>query len=189
MAARTDILLLDPFADWELGYFTASVRDFFQTDTRYYSGDGQSVTSEGGLLVQPAGAFRDIIPGEAKAIVICGSGGWQKSEAPDISDLLKQAVAAGTVIGAICGGTLPVARAGLFNDREHTSNSLDFLTAHAPGYAGHSRYRDANEAVVSGDVVSAPASAPVSFACALLTQLFPDHPALGPTLEVLANAR
>jgi putative intracellular protease/amidase len=189
MAARIDILLLDPFADWELGYFTASVRDFFETDTRYYSGDGRNVTSEGGLLVQPAGAFADIVTGEAKAIVICGSAGWQKSQAPDISDLLNQAVAAGAVIGAICGGTLPVARAGLFDDREHTSNSLDFLTAHAPAYAGHGRYRDANEAVVSGDVVSAPASAPVSFARALLAQLYPDHPALGPTLQVLANAR
>ena len=189
MKPRIDILLLDPFADWEVGYFTASVRDFFGADTAYYSPDGQSVCSEGGLAVQPQAAFADLRPGDARAIVICGSGGWQKRDAPDVSDLLRQALAAGSVVGAICGGTLPLARAGLFDDREHTSNSLDFLTENAWGYAGEARYREVNDAVVSADVVSAPATAPVAFARALLAQLFPEHAALGPTLAMLSKAR
>lgn len=189
MKARIDILLLDPFADWEVGYFTASVRDFFGTDTAYYSPDGRPVSSEGGLMVHPQGAFADLKRGGARAIVICGSGGWQKPGAPDISDMLRQALAAGSVVGGICGGTLPIARAGLLDDREHTSNSLEFLTQHATGYAGETRYRDVNDAVVSADVVSAPATAPVAFARALLALLFPDHPALAATLEMLSKAR
>jgi putative intracellular protease/amidase len=186
---QVDILLLDAFADWEVGYFAAASRDFFAADIRYYSPNGGTVTSEGGLVVQPHGRFADLAPGKAKALVICGSGGWQKPDAPSISDILHRTLAAGAVVGAICGGTLPVARADLFDDREHTSNALDFLTAHAASYAGHARYRDVNDAVVSADVISAPASAPVAFARALLAQIFPEHPALPPTLAMLSNAR
>lgn len=45
-----------------------------------------------------------------------------------------------TPVAGICGATYGLARAGLLDERRHTSNALDFLTS--SGYAGASRYVD-----------------------------------------------
>ena len=102
------VLLNNDFADWEAGFLTASVRDFFDTDVLYFSPDGKKVKSEGGLTVKPDGAFDDVTPEKHRAIVVCGSGAWQRKEAPDITPLLNAAIDQNVLVGAICAGTLLV---------------------------------------------------------------------------------
>jgi putative intracellular protease/amidase len=183
------ILLNDGFADWEVGYLAASLRDFFDTDVRYYSPDGKKVTSEGGLCVKPDGTFADIKPERSRAIVVCGSGAWEHKDAEDIAPLLTTAVEQGVLVGAICAGTLAAARAGLFDERRHTSNGRDWLVKYARDYKGRHLYQNVNDAVFDNGVVTAPSSAPASFACTILDKLFPDHPALAQTKTMLASAR
>ena len=50
--------------------------------------------------------------------------------------------ARGVPIAAICGATLALARAGLLNDRAHTSNEQAYLTSMAPEYTGAAQYVD-----------------------------------------------
>ncbi len=72
------------------------------------------------------------------------------------------------------GATLALAHAGLLDTRPHTSNSLEFLTTHADGYAGAGVYRDAH-AVSDNGIVTAPGSSPVTFAVECLRLLHPEH--------------
>jgi putative intracellular protease/amidase len=183
------VLLNNDFADWEAGFLTASVRDFFDTDVLYFSPDGKKVKSEGGLTVKPDGAFDDVTPEKHRAIVVCGSGAWQRKEAPDITPLLNAAIDKNVLVGAICAGTLTAARAGLFDNRRHTSNGRDWLLKHARDYKGNHLYQNVNDAIFDKGVVTAPSSAPASFACVMLDHLYPDHPALAKTRTMLANAR
>jgi putative intracellular protease/amidase len=78
------------------------------------------------------------------------------------------------VVGGICGATLALARAGLFEGRTHTSNGRDWILRHLPDYAGHENYTDVPHAVSDGRIVSAPGSAPGTFALAFLGALYPD---------------
>jgi putative intracellular protease/amidase len=183
------ILLNDLFADWETGFFSASARDFFGAEVLHFSPRGGTVESEGGLRVTPAGAFQDIDATGSAALIICGSQKWSGSAGTDISELLQQAERARVPIGAICAGTLAAARAGLLDDRAHTSNDLAWLKEQVPSYRGTDRYRDVNDAVSDRGVVTAPSSAPAAFAIALLELVYPEHKNLAQTKQMLARAR
>ena len=62
-------------------------------------------------------------------------------------------------VAAICGATAGLARAGLLDDRDHTSASAEYLEM--TGYAGGDRYVD-ERAVVDSDLVTAGPQSPVS---------------------------
>ena len=78
------------------------------------------------------------------------------------------------MVAAICGATYGLARAGLLDDRDHTSNAADFL-AGVPGYGGADHYQEAR-AVHDRGLITAPATAPVDFARAVFEALevFPE---------------
>ena len=80
----------------------------------------------------------------------------------------KEFIAAGVPVAAICGATFGLARAGLLDDRKHTSNDPRFLAS--SGYAGGDRYVDA-PAVDDRGVITASAMAPLEFAQLILARL------------------
>ena len=88
--------------------------------------------------------------------------------------LAERTLAAGGVVAAICGATYGLARAGLLDDRDHTSNAADFL-AGAPGYGGAAPL-PGSQRRARPRVITAPATAPVDFARAVFEALevFPE---------------
>lgn len=189
MAQPLAVIFIDAFADWEVGFLTSALRDWFETDVKYFTPNGESVTSEGGLRIIADGKIADIDPNTFAAVAVAGSSRWAGDDAPDISSLLQAMVAANKVVGVICAATLAAARAGLFSDRKHTSNDAKWLNEKVPNYAGASNYQAVKGAVADKNVVSAPGSAPASFALAMVSLLFPSHPALAQTREILTNSR
>jgi putative intracellular protease/amidase len=136
---------------------------------------GAPVVSNGGL--QLAGQ-RGLTPEESRdldAVAVIGSDGWAAENHPDVAPLLISVAERGGVVGGICAGTLALARAGLFRDRAHTSNGRGWILEHVPGYAGAERYCDLAHAVADGRLVSAPGSAPGTFAIAFLEPLYPER--------------
>jgi len=75
---------------------------------------------------------------------------------------------AGVPVAAICGATVGLAAAGLLDDRPHTSNAAEVLTA--AGYGGAEHYVD-QPAVTGGDLITASAVAPVEFAREIFARL------------------
>lgn len=103
------------------------------------------------------------------ALLVNGGTAWSQPDAPDISATLVAARDAGKTVAGICDATLALAKAGLLDGVAHTSNSAENLTP--TQYAGASHYRDQPSAVVSGRIVTAPGTAPVSFMGAVLETL------------------
>ncbi len=177
-AKRIAIVLLDDFADWELGVFAAAARAWLGARIDHHTPGGRVVRSMGGLTVTPEAALEKLAPADFDALVVIGSSGWEASDAPDVGPILRAALSAGCPVGAICGGTLAAARAGVLQQRRHTSNAADYLLDHAPGYDG-ALYVESPRAVVDDGLVTAPGSAPASFATGLLGLIWPDHPLVG----------
>jgi len=162
-------ILTEGFADWEIALLAGSARSFYDIKLLHAAPGGAPVTSAGGLRVTPDLAIRAIELGAIDALVVCGGGIWRTGRAPDLGSLLRAAHEQELLIGGICDGTLALARSGLLDNVEHTSNSPDNLCE--TGYAGRAHYWDVPHAVSAGRIVTAPSTAPVSFMAAILEGL------------------
>lgn len=163
----------DTMADWEYGYLLAGFAMAEQQTPRRFrvlvaSADGRAVTSMGGLRVDPEAALTDLRTADVGAVLMPGAMTWDSGHEAVLT-LAADVLAAGGVAAGICGATYGLARTGLLNDREHTSNAAEFL-ADAPGYAGAENYRDA-KVITDRRVITAPATAPVDFARAVFEAL------------------
>jgi putative intracellular protease/amidase len=168
------VLLVDGFADWEIGPVLPAARHYFGASVITASLDGNAVRSIGGLLVQPEKRLADLKPAAAHLWLLPGSDFWAKGPRAGLSEALQARARAGKPIAAICGATLALGHAGLLDSNAHTSNSLDFLKQNLPAYRGEKLYRD-RFCVREDGVITAPGSAPVSFAAEILRALYPDQ--------------
>ncbi|MEM9574081.1 MAG: DJ-1/PfpI family protein [Pseudomonadota bacterium] len=169
------IVLIDGFADWEYPLLAASARQWFGIDTRFFTPSGEPVTSIAGLMFRDGAPFSLIDLDSGDALAVIGSDNWAAASAPDISQYLATCIENEVIIGGICAGTLPLAKAGMFANHHHTSNSRDWIMENAGNYAGAENYQDRPYAVRQNRVVSAPGSAPGTFAVEMLNAMLPDQ--------------
>ncbi len=155
-------ILTDRYADWECALAMAAGRSFYGLNVLTASPGGLPVTSSGGLKVKPDRAVEDLSPADFDLLLVNGGDIWESEDAPDLSTLLFNTHSAGKPIGAICGATLALARAGLLDRTAHTSNSLEFLQQ-VPAYKGADHYRQTASAVSDDKLVTAAGTAPVTF--------------------------
>ena len=176
------------WADWESGFVLAALREYFGFSVRVATPGGAEATSIGGVRAAADLAFDAVDPADMDLLLVIGSAQWIETEDPAVADLLRRADAAGLPIGAICAGTLAAARAGLLEDRPHTSNAMAFLQTKAPAYGGAAHYQDMPRAVTGRNLVTAPGSAPASFAVAILRLVAPDREADIAAYEAMLGA-
>ncbi|ADV10547.1 DJ-1/PfpI family protein [Mesorhizobium ciceri] len=168
-------LFIEGFADWEYGLLAASAVEWFGARAVSLTPDGNPVTGISGFRLTPdrsAGADEN---DDLDAIAVIGSDEWAGKAPPEVADLLNAVASRGGVVGGICAGTLALARAGLFEKARHTSNGRDWINGHEAGYAGDNLYQDVPHAMADGKIVSAPGSAPGTFALAFLKTLYPER--------------
>lgn len=160
------LALYDTVADWEFGYVTAGVNN---PEYQAHPGEFRIVTvgtgtrpvrSIGGLTLIPDIALADVEPSESAMLVLPGAQTWETGNV-EFVDAARRWADAGVPVAGICGATVGLARAGLLDDRAHTSNAPAALTP--TGYAGAEHYLDA-PAVGDRGVITAAATAPVDFA-------------------------
>ncbi|MCT8999258.1 DJ-1/PfpI family protein [Chelativorans intermedius] len=171
------LVLIEKYADWEFGLLAASAAAWFGGRVVALTTDATPARSMAGLELV---GQRGLAPQENEdldAVAVIGSEVWTTPDAPDITPLLGAVSGRGGAVGGICAGTLALARAGLFAGRRHTSNGRQWISTFAPGYAGAEAYEDVPHAVADGRVVSAPGSAPGTFAAAFLEVLLPGQAA------------
>lgn len=169
------LVLVTPFADWEYGYLAGAAREWFDIDIVTLSPDAAAVSSIGGLRVMANRAIADPRNGELAAIAVIGSDAWATTDPEGLSPLLRAIHANGGVVAGICGATLALARAGLFDGRAHTSNGVGWIAERLGAYPGKDRYRDMPHAIADGRIVSAPGTAPGTFACAVIEAMLPER--------------
>ena len=162
------------FADWEYGLLSASAVEWFDARVVPLGPDTAELVSMSGFRLQPQRSLDPLENQDLDAVAVIGSDSWASPDHPDPSPLLNAVTARGGVVGGICAGTLALARAGLFADANHTSNGRVWILDHEPHYAGRERYQDVPYAVADGRIVSAPGSAPGTFAASFLGALYPE---------------
>jgi putative intracellular protease/amidase len=169
------IFVFDTMADWETPYVAAGVNQpAFQVDPGRYTVRTAGLTLEpvltlGGLRIVPDMTLAEVAPEQSAMLVLPGGNVWDEGGHPEAVELASRFLAAGVPVAAICGATAGLARAGMLDDRPHTSNAPEYLAA-LPGYHGHHHY-SAEPAVSDGHLITASGTAPVDFARAVFARL------------------
>jgi putative intracellular protease/amidase len=165
------VLVFDGFADWEPAYALAELRRSGNRSVVTVGFDIEPVTSMGGLRVVPERALNDLHSSEIEILILPGGDFWEGTyPRAELGRVLNDLISSRVPIAAICAGTLAVARAGLLNNRRHTSNMPGYIAEHSPDYSGSSLY-EAVPAVNDNGVITASGLAPVEFAREIFKQL------------------
>lgn len=166
------LAVYDTLAEMEVGHLLAELGTGRFTGAPFdivtVAGSDAPVTTMGGLRVLADMRLADLDPSAGELLVLPGAEMWDAGGGEAFAAAAGRFLDAGVPVAAICGATAGLARAGLLDDRAHTSAAPEYLAA--TGYAGGDRYVDAR-AVVDRDLVTAGPQSPVQFARATLERL------------------
>jgi putative intracellular protease/amidase len=166
------VAIFEGLIDSEIGHLLVELRSGRFTGVRFNVitvADGpEPITTMGGLHVIPAMLLSDLEPPASDLLVLAGGEMWDTGGGQAHATAASRFLDAGVPVAAICGATAGLARAGLLDDRNHTSSAADYLQA--TGYAGGQRYLE-ERAVVEGALITAGPQSPVQFARAVLGRL------------------
>ena len=173
MSQRTvHLALYDGLADWEVGHLLAELHTGRFTDTSFevvtVAESPEPITTMGGVRMVPDMLLADLDPADSGLLVLPGGMIWDAGGGASFTAAAGRFLDAGVPVAAICGATAGLARAGLLDERDHTSADPGYLAA--TGYAGGQRYVE-ERAVADGGLVTAGPQSPVQFARATLTLL------------------
>jgi len=157
------IYLFNGFSDWEISYLTPEINKSDEFELIYFSKDGKSVTSMGGLQIIPKKSLKELKIDEVDMLVLPGGEIWEKEKDIEIEKLCLELYKNNTSIAGICGATIFLGQLGLLNKINHTSNDLNYLKALAPKYLGNENYQN-TFAETDKNIITANGIAPIEFA-------------------------
>jgi len=176
------IVLLDDFADWEASFVAPALRCGVMPgrpgscEVRYVTPGGRRVRSLGGLTVVPDGSVEEELPEACAGVILVGGMQWQSPEAEAVAACVREAVARGLLVGAICNACAFLAAHGFLNDVRHTGNTVAMLQAWGgERYTGSGRFEE-RQAVRDGRIVTANGSGYLEFTRECLLALEADAP-------------
>jgi putative intracellular protease/amidase len=172
-ARRTaHLALYDTLTDSEVGHLLVELHTGRFTGARFdvvtVAESPEPITTMGGIRIVPDALLADLDPADSALLVLPGAEMWDAGGGESFVAAAGSFLDAGVPVAAICGATAGLARAGLLDERKHTSSAAEYLAA--TGYAGGERYVD-ERAVVDGDLITAGPQSPVQFARAALARL------------------
>lgn len=101
-------------------------------------------------------------------LILPGGEAWDEGKNSEILETATRCLREGIPVAAICGSTVGLARAGMLDDKHHTSNALEYLQA--TNYRGAALYQN-QPAVTHGKLITANSTAPLDFAYHIFKEL------------------
>lgn len=168
------LYVLDSLADWEPGFAIANINspDFQKRPgefaVRTVGVGAKPVVTAGGVRIAPDLALEQFKPSDSAMLILPGGDSWDQGGNGEALAKAKEFLAAGVPVAAICGATAGLARAGILDTRQHTSNAPEYLVA--TGYKGAHLYRT-DAAVTDQNVITASAMKSLDFAYHIFKRL------------------
>lgn len=169
------VFVFDTLSDWEIGHVCAQLNSPIHPAAagryrvRTVAASRDTVRTAGGIAIVPDLVLSDVSPKRSAMWILPGGSSWDRGNHADAVQKAREFRAAGVPVAAICGATAGLARAGMLDGCDHTSNAKEYLQ-HQPGYGGLARYREAR-AIRDQGLITAGATAPLEFARAVFEAL------------------
>jgi putative intracellular protease/amidase len=168
------LYVFDSLSDWEASYAIAGINNpqfqknpgIFRVQTVAFTRN--TITSIGGVCIKPDLVFKELSPSNSAMLILPGGTAWDKGKNTEIIEIVRVFLDSAKPVAAICGATGGLARAGLLDNRKHTSNASIYLAA--TQYKGAALYEEA-AAVTDKNLITASGMAPVDFAYHIFKRL------------------
>jgi len=171
------LYVFNTMSDWEVGYLTAELNTgrYFKKGLDLINVitvgiDKEPITTMGGLKVIPEVSMGECSLNSEDVLILPGGETWTGEVHEPILEKAKEALEKGTVVAAICGATLGLAKKGLLDSSYHTSNDLEYLKMIVSNYPGEKYYKR-EVAVNDKNLVTASGIAPLEFTVEVLRVL------------------
>jgi putative intracellular protease/amidase len=164
------LFIFDGLADWEPAHALCEMNKSGKFDVVTVGSSQVPVTTMGGLKLAPEITLDQVNPAEAAIFILPGGDMWEKQSDDGVKALLQRLHMEGVLIGAICGATLEIARAGLTRRIRHTSNSKDYLKTLVDDYRDEEFYVDVL-AVTDKKIITASGLGSIEFGREVIKQL------------------
>jgi len=171
------LYVFDTMADWEAGYLIAELnsgryfkKELTPLEVIAVGVDKNPITTMGGLKILPSISIDECILESTDLLILPGGNTWLEAIHEPILNKVSNSLKEGTVVAAICGATMGLAKMGLLDSRRHTSNNLEYMKMVCPNYIGE-KYYEVEPAVTDGNLVTASGIAPLEFAMHVLKVL------------------
>ena len=174
MSRIVHVAIYNTWADWEAGFALAHLGsgDWSSPRTSYairlVGESAEAITTKAGITLAPDMVVADLKPEDSDMLVLPGADTWLAGENMAFVEAARAFLEAGVPVAAICGATIGLARGGLLNDVDHTSNAVQ--TLECPAYTGAARHKH-DLAVTDSKLITASGIAPVEFAREILALL------------------
>ncbi|MBY2477209.1 glutamine amidotransferase [Clostridioides difficile] len=169
--------VFDTMSDWEVGYLTAELNTgrYFKKGLKplkviTVGVDKNPIITMGGLKVLPEITIDELNIESNDLLILPGGNTWMSMGHEKILEKSKEALEQGSIVAAICGATLGLAKTGLLDFRNHTSNDLEFLKMVIPSYSGEKYYK-MESAVNDENLITASGISPLEFTVQVLKVL------------------
>jgi putative intracellular protease/amidase len=174
MTRTVHVAIYNTWADWEAGFALAhlgsgewsSPRQSYEI--RLVAESTKPILTKAGITLTPDLVLADMKPADSEMLILPGGDTWLAGENMAFVEAAQAFLNAGVPVAAICGATIGLARGGLLNDVDHTSNAVQTLKC--PAYTGAARHQD-ELAVTDANLITASGIAPVEFAREIFTLL------------------
>lgn len=170
MKPKAYVFVFDGLADWEPALALCEIRKSGKFEVLAAGHARQSVVTMGGLKVAADVTIDEIEPRETAIFILPGGDRWEKGPDQRVDEFLRRLHAEKILIGAICGATLEIARAGLTRGVRHTSNAKSYLKDMVPDYKDERFYVD-ELAVTDQKIITASGLGSVEFAREVIREL------------------
>lgn len=171
------LYVFNTMSDWEIGYLTAELNSgrYFKKGLQPLTVvtvgcDRNPITTMGGLKVIPEITLEECSLETTDVFILPGGNTWTEPIHDTVLEIAEKALAQGTIIAAICGGTIGLAKKGVLDSRSHTSNDLGYLKMIVPNYAGEKNYKF-EPSVIDENLITASGIAPLEFTMQVLKVL------------------
>ncbi len=167
MNRTVHVAIYSNWADWEASFALAHLGsgDWSSSETSYQirlvGESSEPIRTKAGILLTPDMVLADLHPQDSEMLVLPGADTWLAGENMAFVEAAQAFLRAGVPVAAICGATIGLARGGLLNDVDHTSNAVQTLECST--YTGVVRHKQ-DLAVTDGNLITASGIAPVEFA-------------------------
>lgn len=164
------LYVFDTMSDWEVGYLIAELNSgrYFKNKLKPLEVvtvgiNKNPITTMGGIKILPSISVDECILENTDVLILPGGNTWIDAIHEPILKKASEALQEYSVVAAICGATLGLAKIGSLDSRKHTSNSLEYMKMIIPNYRGE-KYYEMKPAVTDGNLVTASGTAPLEFA-------------------------
>ena len=169
--------VLNTLADWEVGYLTAELNS-----GRFLDKTKEAVTlvrvgntldpvvTMGGMAITPEATVDTVTFNEGDLLILPGADTWLEEANQRVLGMVSELLDNNITVAAICGATMGLAKAGILNDRRHTSNDQSLLIMMRPEYSGDEHYMN-HPVVVDGHLITASGLAPLDFSYEVLKKI------------------